>query len=323
VEAAPGKKAPSMELRPLGFGEIFDRAVTLYIRNFIPFAAIVMVLVLPLAVLQYFLDRAAQPQFDAILKVFTDPGHTVPESLPTIYDSPVTVGILIAIVLVVYLIWPFSLNAVAVGVARLYRSRSVDFRACYEVVLRRWSQILALMFVEFLILVGWYVAAILVVVAVVFAVAALSAASTTFAIWFGFIGFVVVIAAMLPLLAPLFVALTFAMYATVIEESPVVASLAQGFARVFNRAEFWRALLFAIATGAVVAGASTAFSLLGMVAAFAHLPSVEAIIESLSRAVIGPFGVVLLAIYYFDVRIRREGFDLESSLERLAGAQPA
>jgi hypothetical protein len=60
-----------------------------------------------------------------------------------------------------------------------------------------------------------------------------------------------------------------------------------------------------------------------MLAAFAHLPSVEAIIESLSRAVIGPFGVVLLAIYYFDVRIRREGFDLESSLERLAGAQPS
>ena len=43
VFASPGKKALAMELRPLGFGEIFDRAVTLYIRNFVPFAAIVMV----------------------------------------------------------------------------------------------------------------------------------------------------------------------------------------------------------------------------------------------------------------------------------------
>jgi len=312
-----------MELRPLGFGEIFDRAVTLYIRNFIAFAAIVMVLVLPLAILQYFLDRAAQPQFDAMLKVFTNPGHVVTQSFPTIYDSPLTVAILVLTLLVVYLIWPFSLNAVAVGVARLYRNRPVDFRACYEVVLRRWLQILSLMLVELLIIVGWYVAAILIIVAVFVVVAALSTASTAFAFWFGFLGFIVVFAAMIPLLAPLFVALTFAMYATVIEESPVVASLLLGFARVFNRAEFWRATLFAIATTAVVAGASAAFSVLGMVAAFAHLPSVEAIIESISRAVIGPFGVVLLAIYYFDVRIRREGFDLESSLERLAGTQPA
>ena len=312
-----------MELRPLGFGEIFDRAVTLYIRNFIPFAAIVMVLVLPLAILQYYLDRAAQPQFDAILKILTHPGHTAPPNIPNMYESPATIVLMVVTVLLVYLIWPFSLNAVAVGVARLYRNRPVDFRACYQVVLQRWSQILALMLVELLVVVGWYVAAILVIVAVFFVVAALSAASAAFAFWLGFIGFVIVFVAMVPLLAPLFVALTFAMYATVIEESPVIASLLQGFARVFNRGEFWRALLFAIATGAVVAGASTAFSVLGMLAAFAHLPSVEAIIESLSRAVIGPFGVVLLAIYYFDVRIRREGFDLESSLERLAGAQPS
>jgi hypothetical protein len=33
--------------------------------------------------------------------------------------------------------------------------------------------------------------------------------------------------------------------------------------------------------------------------------------------------VILLAIYYFDVRIRREAFDLEASLERLTAAQPA
>ena len=62
-----------MELRPLGFGEIFDRAITLYIRNFVPFAAIVMVLVVPLAILQYFLDLSSQPQLDALVRIFTHP----------------------------------------------------------------------------------------------------------------------------------------------------------------------------------------------------------------------------------------------------------
>jgi hypothetical protein len=46
-------------------------------------------------------------------------------------------------------------------------------------------------------------------------------------------------------------------------------------------------------------------------------------ISSISRAIIAPFGTVLLAIYYFDVRIRREGLDLEASFERLTGAPVA
>ena len=58
-----------MELRPLGFGEIFDRAITLYIRNFLPFAGIVAVVVLPIAVLQYFIDTSSMTQFDQAMKI--------------------------------------------------------------------------------------------------------------------------------------------------------------------------------------------------------------------------------------------------------------
>ena len=49
-----------------------------------------------------------------------------------------------------------------------------------------------------------------------------------------------------------------------------------------------------------------------------------AIVEtSIFRAAITPFSIVLLAVYYFDVRIRREGFDLEAGLERLVESAPA
>ena len=57
-----------MELRPLGFGEIFDRAVTLYIRNLVPFATIVIVFVLPISIMQYLLDLGSQPEFSTILR---------------------------------------------------------------------------------------------------------------------------------------------------------------------------------------------------------------------------------------------------------------
>jgi hypothetical protein len=65
------------------------------------------------------------------------------------------------------------------------------------------------------------------------------------------------------------------------------------------------------------------FGILAVAAAFAHLPGLQAAIEGLARAVITPFAVVLLAVYYFDVRIRREGFDLEASLERLSATNVA
>jgi hypothetical protein len=312
-----------MELRPLGFGEIFDRAVTLYIRNFVPLAAIVAVLIVPLAILQYILDLSSQPQFDAMLRILRHPESAVPGSMPPYFASPAAIVALIVLLLLTYSVWPFALNAVAVGVARLYRNRPVEFRACYELVLRRWLQIVAMIGVDLLVFLGWYVAAITLVVIFAFAVGVFVAIAPALAFVVGVTIGAVGLLLLLPSLAPLVVALTFSMYSVVIEERGVRESLGLGFARVFNRGEFWRAFVFSLAAGAVVFAGSSIFSMIGLVAAFLHLPLVEAMIESAARGVIAPFGVVLLAIYYFDVRIRREGFDLEASLERLAGTQPA
>ncbi|MGB8908050.1 MAG: hypothetical protein WCC84_04835 [Candidatus Cybelea sp.] len=310
-----------MELRPLGFGEIFDRAVTLYIRNFLPFAAIVVVLIVPLAILQYVLDLSSQPEFDAMLRILIHPKLAPTTPIPSIFNSPLTIVAFAVLLFATYLVWPFALNAVAVGVARLYRNRPVEFRACYEIVLRRWLQVLAMIGIDLLILLCWYVIVFIVVMifAGILSVFAFRAGAVFVGVLIGLIGFLV----LLPSLAPILVSLTFAMYSTVIERRPVIESVGLGFERVFNRAEFWRALLFSLAAFAVIFTGSTIFGFIGLIAAVAHLPLLQALIDSLARAVITPFAVVLLAVYYFDVRIRREGFDLETSLERLTTAAPA
>ncbi|MGB6602560.1 MAG: hypothetical protein WBE77_15900, partial [Candidatus Cybelea sp.] len=293
-----------MELRPLGFGEIFDRAVTLYIRNFLPFAAIVAVLIVPLAILQYVLDLSSQPEFDAMLRILIHPKLASTTPIPSIFNSPLTIAVFAVLLFATYAVWPFALNAVAVGVARLYRNRPVEFRACYEIVLRRWLQIAAMIGIDLLILLCWY--AVVLVLVVIFAAVlsffALGAGPVFVGVLIGLIGFLV----LLPSLAPILVVLTFAMYSTVIERRPVIESVGLGFERVFNRAEFWRAVLFSLAAFAVMLAGSTIFGFIGIIAALAHLPLLQALIESLARAVITPFAVVLLAIYYFDVRIRRE-----------------
>jgi hypothetical protein len=314
-----------MELRPLGFGEIFDRAVTLYIRNLVPFATIVVVFVLPISIMQYLLDVGSQPEFSTIVEILRHPARAQTQHIPTIFESPGLVAISIAMVFLTYLLWPFALNAVAVGVAALYRSRPIVFGACYQIVLRRWLQIVGLILVDLVVALVWYVATVLVIVAIVVVAVLLGKVSVVPAVWFwfGFTGAILVLCVSIPLVAPLYVALTFSMYSVVIEERGVFESLALGFRRIFNRAEFWRALLFAVAAGATVFGGSMIFGVLAIGAAFVHLPWLQAIIEGLARAVITPFAVVLLAVYYFDVRIRREGFDLEASLERLSAPNVA
>lgn len=309
-----------MELRPLGFGEIFDRAVTLYIRNAVPFAAIVAMFVLPGAILQYFLNRGSQPEFSALIQILSHPGRGYTQHIPTIFDSPGLIVIFIVSLLVSYLLWPFALNAVAVGVAAVYRNRPISFRACYAVVFRRWLQIFGVILVDLLVALTWYAVLLIVTMAVVFATTILGklTGSVTFWLWFGVIAVLLMVMASIPLLAILYVALTFSMYSVVLEECGVLAALSLGFTRVFSRAEFWRSLLFAVAAGATVVGGSMVFGVLGVAAAFAHLPGLQSIINGLSGIVITPFAVVLLAVYYFDVRIRREGFDLEANLERLA-----
>jgi hypothetical protein len=309
-----------MELRPLGFGEIFDRAITLYIRNFVPFVAMVLVLILPLAILQYILARNNQPQFDQLFRIIEHPELARTEHVTTVFNSPASIEVLAASLLLAYTLWPFALNAVAVGVARLYRDRAVGFRVCYEVVLRRWRQIISLMCLELFVLLGWYFATIVVVLVLVFLMVLLAATSGPFAFFFGFGAAIVGFILMLPMLALLFIALSFAMYSTVIEELSVMASLSLGFTRIFNRKEFARALLFSLASGAILLGATMMFGFVALVAAFAHLAGLEVTIDSVARAAVDPFAVILLAVYYFDVRIRHEAFDLEAGLERLAGA---
>lgn len=307
-----------MEIRPLGFGEIFDRAVTLYVRNFVPIAAIVVVMIVPFAIFQYVVDSAMAPQMNAILAQAIRPNAaTNPFAIfDGLLRSPETIAAAAVLLVASLLLWPFALNAVAVGVARLYRGRAIDFGSCYRASFARWPAVLGMLCLEFAMLVAWYIALLLVVIIGFGITFALVRASVALGIFAGILAGIAVLAAVLAL-APLIIAITFAMYAIVIEGSPVGRAIGSGFARVFNRAELWRAVLLALATWAIVLVAELLSGVVVYIFVLLHLTFAEVAVGAIARAVIVPFSVVILAVYYFDVRIRREGFDLEAALERL------
>jgi hypothetical protein len=304
-----------VELRPLGFGEIFDRAITLYLRNFKPFIAIVLVVLVPYAFVQYVLDAQQTTQFAALFWVMQHPHQPIPAALTT-PQSPAQIFSILGIAIAFYGIWIVTVAAVSVGVARLYRGRPVEFRACYRVALSRWPAMLGVLFWAIVVLVLWYLGVIAVTV-LSFVVAALLAKTS---VLFGVVLFIAAIVATFAAMAtalPLFVALTCAMYAVPIERLGPLRALASGFSRVFSKAEFWRATLFALAALAAAFAGSAIVGIVTAILIFEHWLIPAVILSTLMNALIAPFSIVLLAVYYFDVRIRREGYDLETELERV------
>ncbi|MGB8518898.1 MAG: hypothetical protein WCD38_01895, partial [Candidatus Tumulicola sp.] len=257
-----------MDLRPLGFGEIFDRAITLYVRNFWPFLAIVLVLIVPLAVIQYVLDSSQLAQFDQMIRVFTHPNAPQP-ALASLFSSPGEIAAIVAVALLYYALWPFVFVAVAFGVARLYGGRPVEFGACYRSVLPHWGAILLTQLVAVAVFVAWYVAFFIVLVAAGVVAALLARASIVLAI-VAFVVLLLLALAFLLALALVFIALAFAMNAVAIENAGPMAAIASGFGRVFARKELGRALVFALAAFAVIFGGSMVVSAVALLALFAH-----------------------------------------------------
>src|SRR5581483_6009884 len=292
-------------LRPLGFGELFDRAITLYIRNFVPFVGIVAVLLVPGAILQFVLGSSQSQQLTDTWKIMQHPG-TQPPVPPPFPFSGVMLAVLIVGGLITIIAQPFVLNAVAAGVARLYGGERVEFRACYEMSLRRWPAVLGLLLLEFALFIAAYIGLVLFFFLAVAIGVGLAAVSKALGVFIAILAVPILFAIVLAFVLIL-VAFSFAMYAVVFEEKGAFSAMSSAFGRILNKYEWWRAVLVAICAGLIVLTGTSIVSILALAALFVKQIWLYVILNSVANGVVTPFSIVLFAVYYFDVRVRREG----------------
>lgn len=303
-----------MELRPLTLGEIYDRAIALYRRNFLPFAGIVSVMVVPNALVQYFVALREQPKLDEAIRVWGHPERFPAGHLPPLI-APSSIALIATSVLVSYLLLGFAASAVGAGLARIYRDEAVAFGACYAPVLRRWPSVVAL-----IILV---LAAAVVAYFVLFSVALIPLLVAAFAVrsWLPMLStlavtcllFVIAFALVLLVLTS-----ACALYAIVIEGDGTAEALRLTVMRVFNRGEFRRAVLCAFSVGAIAFVASAIVdvsTLLGL----GKWPAGYVSLDAVERIAVVPFVALVLAIYYFDLRVRNDALALDTRSELVAG----
>lgn len=304
-----------VESRPPEFSGILERAVTIYARNFVRLVGIAGVAIVPVAIVQYIVLVSDQSQLNATLDILQHPEHLRTAHAASLFDSPLTLAAVIAAALFGYYVTAFAFGAIAAGVASLYQGGGIGMRAGYQAALRRWPSIVAIVGCAILALIGAYLATIVIAAIPIFAAAAFGMR------WFSsIVTFSIAIVLFLMSFALLSILITAAcaLCASVIESIPATPALRLTIARVLNRAEFGRALLCAFTVAAVGLVVSTLVDTGAFLLLSRWTAAYEAV-DALERVVLVPFLALILAVYYVDVRLRYEGFDLDA---RRAPAEP-
>jgi hypothetical protein len=301
------ERTTSVTLRPLRIGEILDRAIRLYRRNFLRYIGIVAIIQIPIVSLQLLASLLVVSGFGDLSRLLATPPSS-PSAIASVFGPAYFAGaslnsvlgiigfVLVQGVATAALVW-----AVATGYFGKAPGSSLD---AYRAIRRRWFSMVAallvaallgigLLFWLFVPCVGWF----------------------TGAGMLGYLYFVIV-----PLIAPI-----------IVLEGGRPAS---AWRRAWDlaRRRFWPVLGFALVLYffnlLVIAGP---VSLIGTIGQLLLLDSFElsgntlaaqAIIQSvtnlMSSLLFLPLQAASMTILYFDLRVRSEGFDLSLQLEELS-----
>lgn len=300
-----------VQLRPLGLGEIFDRAVTLYIRNIVPLTIVALAVVLPITIAQYF-ATANDTSYQQLLAQIEHPGRN-----PATPAFPAASGWLPVFIGLALLLSPFATVAIAAATARIYRGEPVLWRDAYAVALRHWITVIVTVVCEIAFVIAVVLAGV-VAISVVFASAFLLVRAVPAAGVVVFILAAIAFLVFLLFLVMCYMSFAFAFNAIGIEEVPFNTAISRGFSRIFNRTEIGRAAVISLALMAVYAGLTTVSMIVAtLLMGFTHLTALNSIAQGIVTLISTAFLGLLIAVYYFDVRVRREGLDLAADIQQL------
>ena len=305
------------ELRPLGAGELLDRAITLLVRSFPRIAAAVAIMVIPVTILNALLQPHAVDTYADIGRVLGAAGNpsaqrAALELLRAHGASGQAVTLLLIVSLAISLL---GFNAVTAIVAAASRGNALDIGPAYARAVRLWPRQLLVSLAFAVMGLGALVALLVVyfvILLIVFGIAAaLKGASTVI---LGVLSVIVILLVLVVLLlaASWFsIAYTLASVAIVTEGLEAGAAISAGLRRAFGRRTAIRSLLAGLVVDAVLLLGSLPFAALAAIfAALLHAPILAEGVNAVGQIIIDALIVTFAVVFAADVRVRREGLDL-------------
>jgi hypothetical protein len=289
--------------RPLGIGELLDASFVLYRRNLLLLVAISAVVQVPFVVLNLVIFQLLG--VGAGLDAAGTPGFLGTNSSGTLTDAQLSAakGLVIYTVIVVavqmFVVLPLSLAAMCRAVSDRYLDRPASLGSSYVAAVRRGGSLLGAILLLLLVVAGLSVAAIAGVVLVALA---------------GPIGIVPAIALLfgwllsLPLLA---VRSTLFAQAIVVEGVGSLTGLRRSW-RLTHRF-FWRtfAILVVVFVLQSVVGLVLQAPVGLVVSGTGAQQLVGQAIGGVTTVFVSPLSLIALTLVYYDLRIRKEAFDIE------------
>lgn len=301
--------AATFDLRPLNIGEILDRSVTLYVRNFAPLTLIMLLVLIPSSIARYYAMQGFVTPYSQLLQQISGgaSGHPAsPAKINKLLAQIPALGpaTLAGIVLGLFVV-PFANVAIALGVAMVYNNQRVNARLALLGALRRWPAVLLMVVFEVLAILIWFVAGTL-LFGILAVLAVVAAKVLPLA---GIIGGVLLFLAFLIwmfMFIPLVLAILCGYCAIGIERASASQAFAEGLAGTYNRSAFKRTLLVSVALLAVEVGSFIPLAVGQAIAIALRSALLDAILTTLFSMVSAAFLAVVVAVYYYDVRVRLE-----------------
>ena len=310
------------QLRPMSIGDMLDAAFRLYRRHFLTFIGIVALLQVPMAMLQFLIQYAygntaltSWVNFISRLPA-SRPGTNPFDSFPLGDLVTVAATSLVLGAIQFLLIRNLITGALANAISRSYTGQPISILGAYSIVPRR-----------FLSLIGAALSAVLFGCSFG-SMAALFAGSNRAS---GALAAILVILVMFGLFALLGLAALFfytrllvTTQAIVLEDRGPLAGLARSWRLVAG--SFWRTLgilvLMGILSYIIAAFPATVVSFaltIGSGNALDNLVRnqvITTLLAQLGQIVVLPLQLAIYTLLYYDLRIRKEGYDLELRIER-------
>jgi hypothetical protein len=295
-------------LRPLGAGALLDRAVTLFVRWFVPIVLVVAVVTGPVLLVQALIAPNPLTAFDLLGRI----GDAGRPSAQTIQQIDAASFANVRLSLIEGLLRPLQWSALVAVVAAAYSGTRIGVGDAYRIAVRRWLPQIGVALI-FLVLgavasIPWFVAYVIVVAVVVFAATAKIA---VLAIAVAVVGGLIVIVSGLLTVSWLYIAYELASVALVTEALSPVAATSAGLRRAFGAPTRVRSIV-----AGLVALAINFVALLPLVALSAllveltHLQFLYWGVMGVGQVLVEGLLAAFMVVYAVDVRVRREGLDL-------------
>lgn len=312
-----------MELRPLSIGELLDRAVTICVRKFPMLSLIYLLFIVPVTLCQIWGGGDQGSFFNVLPDLLRasqgDPSKPVDsKEISKIFEQlSVFNGYSALWVALMVFVRELPIAALMIAISQAYFGSAVSLGKAYGEALRRWLPLIGLTLLYAALSVLFCVSAVAVFLSLLLAAVLLGMLVPQFALAIEIpVGILFTIAfAVLALLIG--VSLYMSYLTCIIERKSVMNSFRLAMQRSFAPKNLRGSLAVAFAFGAIVCG----IILVG-VAVSAVLDSIfkgdlaGLLFTSLLSVVFIVLVTGLFVTYYYDVRIRREGFDLEYEMSR-------